>query len=247
MGGLVARSDIELPEAILGTKTIRNRVYHLLMMGTPNNGFTADEIAGFNKASRIYPELADMQAPLLNGQLNIVSADKPKVDCDYYMLVGTCSWKPNLFQQGLKGLADRREGTHDGLVDVDSAGYDLSAFCHSYKKVELSVNHNYIKSGPVSDDNCKGANQSVFDVIDKWMIENKWFDAGVQPQNPQIASNTPPNESTIVSKVVHYTGGMPILLGLTYKQVAAQMGRVPDGTGIAAGIFRWIYRHSPSN
>ena len=233
MGGLVARTAIEAPQDWLKTKTISDRVAHLIMMGTPNNGFTPEEITLFKIKYKGFPEADDMLSPPVNGWLNFVNEKKPKVDCNYYMIVGTCSWEPKLFMRGIKSLADKIEGVHDGLVDTDSAGYDLSKFCRSYQQKSLSLNHDYVKSGPELDVKCAYANQKVFSVIDQWMIDDHWF-GNLPILSPPIAKHT----------------GLPILLGKNAAEVIALMKNsnwMSDGTELGpVGVNQLTYVYPPN-
>ena len=211
LGGLESRTAIECPEAILGTKNMSDRVAHLVMMGTPNNGFPTKEVDIFRKyLNGDSPEVRDMDYGdiFIKGCLNVTNAAKPKVDCDYYAVVGLCSYKPKKFLDGkigvlanvIKDLKDSLADVHDGLVNRDSAGYDLSAFCRSYKKKELDVNHDYINSDP-----------QVLSQIDQWIAEDHWF--GDLPVTPAVQP-----------KITKFTGGVPILLGKNKEEVVKTFG-----------------------
>lgn len=174
MGGLVARTAIEYPEVLLGTKKISDRVSHLVLMGTPSNGIGSPEIDIFKQVmDPLPPEIADMDSGcMFMVMLNFTSEKKPKVSCDYYSIVGARSYRPEKYTKGktglfatvLKKLQDQISPVHDGLIDATSAGYDLSSVCRSFKKVQLDLNHDYIKMHP-----------EVYTAIDNWMIEDKWF------------------------------------------------------------------------
>lgn len=236
MGGLVARPAIECPETILGTKNLSDRVRNLVMMGTPNNGFSMPEIEIFKQSFGDLPEVSDMDSGgmFISGVLNFPSAKKPKVACDYYSIIGRRSYRPvpflsdksGMLARGLKKLMDNLVGVHDGLVKASSAGYDLSPFCHLYKKAELDLNHDYIKS-----------HQEVFDVIDKWMIQDEWFDSPGSYLssifNSMLFRETDPNASvdkvniepepktifrlqTLVQIALHFTDPKPIKAKIWY-------------------------------
>jgi pimeloyl-ACP methyl ester carboxylesterase len=200
MGGIIARTTIELPKL-----SIVSRVSHLVTMGTPHNGLIDIAIIDNDFLTK-YPEVKELDPDnylikLLNFQLNT------KVMCDYYAIVGT---DPNGHEKylgrGVLGTLLRKfkEGGHipyDGLIDADSAGFNLSGLCHGYKKAELALNHDYIKSDP-----------QVFAQIDKWIAEDHWF--GDQP--------------AAQPKITKFTGGVPMLLGKTKAEVRRIMGPCQD-------------------
>ena len=180
MGGLVAGSACDVPEVLLGTKPMSDRVAHLVTMGTPRGGFASAELDIFKQVFGDLPEIDDMGSGgmFIQGVLNFPSKSKPKAPCDYYALVGRRSYRPVEFlsdkspaiAKGLKGLMDVLHDVHDGLVEADSAGYDTSEFYRSYKKVELDLNHDYLKS-----------HQEAFDAIDGWMVMDNWFGQAAAP------------------------------------------------------------------
>jgi len=183
MGGLVARTALETK--INGQPPLSNRVAHLVMLGTPQTGFK--EIEWFKQYLGDLPEINDMNPnePFLNGFLNLVSSQRPKSTTDYYALVGLRSYRPNIYGSDkigvganlFKKLRDESAQVHDGLVEVDSAKFDLSLFCRSYKKAEFDLNHEYIKN-----------HQEIFDAIDRWIIADKWF---LNEPLPQFTSGIP--------------------------------------------------------
>lgn len=235
MGGLICRAMIELPEDVLGTKSIGNLVGHLVMMGTPQYGFYEIDVAKW--ALGTWPEVQDMDAvgDFINKSLN--RPDPVKVSTDYYAIIGTCSWRPKQFMVGAKNLVDKLEGEHDGLVSVNSSGYDLTRFCRSYKSMPFSLNHNAVKDQP-----------EVFAQIDKWMVEDKWF-TQLQPEpssnQPVPDLNKPSQFELGPPKQFTYTGGAPILIGMNFNEVTKAMGRIPEETGttgfLSAEVFRWVY------
>lgn len=169
MGGLVLRAAIQFAKI-----SIASRVNHFVTMGTPHNGFGIAEIQVVkNVLGELPPEIECMNTdtPSFIFILNSAQAN-PKVACNFYSIVGMRSYRPKQYlleKAGVwavvfKNLQDEQFSVHDGLIDAASAGYDLSRFCKSYKKKELDLNHDYIK-----------AHQEVFDVIDNWMIADKWF------------------------------------------------------------------------
>lgn len=187
MGGLVARAAVEYPEVSLGTKTMVSRVAHLVTMGTPHHGFGLLESKIFKEVLDKLPvEISDMDS---TGQfikiLNSTSAEKPKVPCDYYSIIGARSYRPEKYLSNkigpfatiIKKLADKNIPVHDGLINANSAGYDLSEFCRAFKKTPLDLNHDYIKSHP-----------EVFEVIDHWMVDDGWFGATSAKQDDKPAS-----------------------------------------------------------
>ncbi|AKM82095.1 MAG: hypothetical protein UT28_C0001G0284 [Berkelbacteria bacterium GW2011_GWE1_39_12] len=218
MGGLVARTAIEYPKVLLGTKGIADKVSHLVTMGTPHHGFSAPEIDLFKTVMGKLPiEIGDMDpAGLFMVMLNLTNTQKPKVPCDYYSIVGLRSDRPEKFCRSrsgalaviLKKLQDKTFSVHDGLVDAASAGYDLKEVCHSFKKAQLNLNHDYIK-----------AHQEVYDTIDNWMDKDKWF---VTKQDTLFQNN--------------FTGPQ-ILLGKTRSEIESILGDVRLFRDIPAGDY----------
>ena len=184
MGGLVARTAIEYPEVLLGTKNISNRVGHLVTMGTPHNGISSPVVDIFKEAFGELPvEVGDMDPQgLFMNMLNFTSSKKPQVSCDYYSIVGARSYRPKKYLDGKTGvlamiakkIQDLSYPVHDGLIDVTSAGFDLTEVCHAFKKAQLDLNHDYINNHP-----------EVFSTIDRWMIEDKWFSVTESAKQPE--------------------------------------------------------------
>ncbi len=195
MGGLIARTAIGCSEEVLGTKNIGNRVAHLVMMGTPQYGFYEIEVAKFALGNS--DDVADMNASgdFLNKIVNNAEVSRAK-NVDSYMVIGTCSFKPKLFMNGLKRIADKLEKVHDGLVGLNSSSYDLSIFYRSYKNVKLELNHDYTKDDP-----------QVFTAIDQWMIKDKWFKTEIKPL-----------------QIGKYTGGLPVVVGKSRQEIVKIFG-----------------------
>lgn len=187
LGGLVVRSGLE----IFDRESLAQRVRKVVFMGTPQTGFSTDQIEYFKSCFDVLPvELTDLNPEgLLMFALN---NRNPPVDCDYYSVVGLKSSYPKRFLEGeniilsgfskiVKNIQDKNFSVHDGLIDSKSAGFDIKNYCKSFKLITLDLNHEYINN-----------HQLVFDAIDKWMIDDKWFvdnQTRIQPQpqaQPQV-------------------------------------------------------------
>lgn len=201
MGGLVARTAIEYPEVLLGTKAITARVNHLVTMGTPHHGLGTAEIEIFKEALGQLPaEIGDMDpdGQFLN-MLNFTNSKKPQVMCDYYSIVGARSYRPKKYSKDKTGpfatilmkIQDINHPVHDGLIDAASAGYDLSEVCHTFKKTPLDLNHDYIKS-----------HQEVFDVIDHWMVDDNWFGAASEKKDDKPASKSAQKPKDFLGRIL---------------------------------------------
>lgn len=201
MGGLIARTAIEYPEVLLGTKNISNHVGHLVTMGTPHHGLGAAEIEIFKEALGQLPaEIGDMDT---DGQflnmLNFTSSKKPQVSCDYYSIVGARSYRPKKYSKDKTGpfatilmkIQDINHPVHDGLIDATSAGYDLTEVCHAFKKAQLDLNHDYIKS-----------HQEVFDIIDHWMVDDNWFGAASEKKDDKPASKSAQKPKDFLGRIL---------------------------------------------
>lgn len=191
MGGLVARTAIEYPEVLLGTKNASNRVRYLVTMGTPHNGVSSPVADIFKEAFGQLPiEVGDMSPKgLFMNMLNFRSSKKPQVSCDYYSIVGARSYRPKVLWSSsigplaviAKKVSDISYPVHDGLISADSAGYDLKEVCHAFKKAQLDLNHEYIRSHP-----------EVFSTIDRWMIDDRWFDMAESKKKPETSAGLGP-------------------------------------------------------
>lgn len=170
LGGLQIRTAIEWRDS----KSIVDKIGHVVFMGTPHNGFTIDELDCFKNGLDLLPvEVTDLDPDgFLIDMLNSTKNIKP-VACDYYSIVGLRSWAPPIpfaknvagpFAKVIKLIQDKNFKVHDGLISSESAGFDLSPYCNSFKLITLDLNHDYINN-----------HQLVFDAIDKWMIDDNWF------------------------------------------------------------------------
>ena len=207
LGGLPIRAAIEWPN----NKSIVDKIGHVVFMGTPHNGFTVDELDCFKKGLDLLPvEVSDLNPDgLLINMLNSTDNKKP-VDCNYYSIVGLRSWAPDKFGKSMvggplakviKNMQDKNFPVHDGLISSESAGFNLSPYCKSFKLITLDLNHEYINN-----------HQWVFEAIDKWMIDDKWF-GGYQSQ-VQI----------VKPKIEKFTGGLPTVLNRSRQEVVKLFG-----------------------
>lgn len=240
LGGLPVRGYLEFS----GEK----RVGHVVFMGTPHDGVEADELSFFREHFDFLPiEVNDLNSEsmfLVFLNSGIMLKDNKKVDIDYYSIVGLRSWAPEQFGKSflgpfarplakvLKSIQDRNYPVHDGLISSESAGYNLSKYCRSFKLITLNLNHEYIKNDP-----------SVYAAIDKWMLDDKWF------PTPVVVAVPPPQNQT-------YTGGLPFMLGKSRTETVAVFGNNClryDGSAIPAlpgknspieNTTQWLYTKS---
>ncbi|MEI6040108.1 MAG: hypothetical protein WCP93_02030 [Candidatus Berkelbacteria bacterium] len=195
MGGLIVRSAIWMMgygETVIGIThnegkvcgCFQTKIARVVFMGTPQNGFDEEELKILRENYNNLPvEVNDMYfESMILFFLNSPDEDKI-VPCDYYSIVGLCSYKPDDFLKNKVGLGykifkaiqDANFPVHDGLVSSESAGFDLKPFCHQFKLASLSLNHDAIKSHP-----------RVFSTIDKWMIDDHWFDKPEGEVQPEV-------------------------------------------------------------
>lgn len=208
MGGLISRAAIECSKEVLGANNTGSKVLHLVMMGTPQNGFEKIKVFKEVLGNPIELEDMDIKSDFLRNTLNSLDTKRLKTT-KYYVAYGTCSYKPKLFKQGLKRIGDSLYGAHDGLVAVSSSSYDLLPFCQSYQAKAFELNHDYL----VKD-------STVFGQIDQWMVSDAWFSAA-----PTTTATTP---TPSLPKITKFTGGVPILLGKTKAEVVKIMGKTVD-------------------
>lgn len=221
LGGLLTRAAIEL----LNFFPISNKIDHVVMMGTPQNGLKVDELDCFKKCFDVLPvEINDLNPDGLFLTVLNSRENKKSVNCDYYSIVGLRSWAPEQFGKSLvggpfakvvKAIQDKNFPVHDGLISSESAGFDLKPYCKSFKLITLDLNHEYINN-----------HQLVFDAVDKWMIDDKWFGGNVQPP------------------IDKFTGGVPILLGQDFDGITKIMKRLPDST-LMDWTTLWTFRNYP--
>ena len=229
LGGLPVRGDLEFSGD--------NKVGHVVFMGTPHNGVNADELSFFREKFDFLPvEINDLNPEGMF--LTILNSDSMHKDAknfnyDWYSIVGTRSWAPEQFGKNfgglfggslskvLKKIQDKNYAVHDGLIGSESAGYDLSKFCRSFKLITLDLNHEYVKSDP-----------TVFSAIDKWMTDDKWF----------------PTSVVVVPQAQTYTGGLPFMLGKSRADTVAVFGNnglrdtlYSDKANNIENTSEWIY------
>jgi hypothetical protein len=206
MGGLVVRVAIE--KNVL--KTVANKVDHIVFMGTPQNGFSIDEFNCFkDNLDFLLTELDDLNPD--KQFIYMINLDtKSPVSCSYYSVVGLKSDYPKKFLEGenvvssgfskiFKNIQDKNFPVHDGLISSESAGFNLSPYCKSFKLDTKQLNHEYINN-----------HQWVFDAIDKWMIDDKWFSANQTP--------------AVQPKIKKFTGGLPMVLNKSRQEIVKLFG-----------------------